>query len=368
MVSNLRSISADTLRRWLEEEKEVTVIDVRPSEQQEEWNIPGSIHINAYKKLKAGDPGALAGLQIDKGVPVVTVCAAGKTSQLAAYLLRKEGYDAYSLEGGMKGWSMAWNTAALNFKSYQILQIRRTGKGCLSYIVASEEEAVVIDASLPVEVYEQILRGNGWRLKAVAETHIHADHLSRSKPLADRYRVTLYLPATSKVEYPYTPLRDQDRIPVGEITLKAISTPGHTLESLSFLLNGEVLFSGDTLFISGVGRPDLKADENSARLKADLLYDSLQILLNLDKSILVLPAHTSSPVAFDGKIIGSNLGDIRKSVPLLQVNKEQFTQTLLAHIPAPPPNYTTIVEKNLHGEVMESEAVELEAGANRCSI
>jgi hypothetical protein len=101
-------------------------------------------------KLKAGDPNALSGLNIDKNVPVVTVCAAGRTSQIAAGLLGASGFEAYSLKDGMKGWSLAWNRASVTFDNFQVIQLRRTGKGCLSYIIESDGTAVVIDASLPI--------------------------------------------------------------------------------------------------------------------------------------------------------------------------------------------------------------------------
>jgi len=141
-------INTNTLREWLENGKEVSVIDVRPSVERAEWFIPESIHVNVYQKLKANDKTALSGLHLDKNIPVVVVCAAGKTSLKAAELLNTKGYDAYSLENGMKGWSLAWNRAKLSFKDYEIVQLRRTGKGCLSYIISSDNDAIVIDASL----------------------------------------------------------------------------------------------------------------------------------------------------------------------------------------------------------------------------
>src|SRR5881275_2080650 len=95
------TISVETLRTWLEEGRPVTIIDVRPMAQRVEWAIPGSLHVDAYEALKAHDPVALASLDLPDDMPVVTVCAAGNASRIAAE----------SLEGGMKAWSLAWNTA-----------------------------------------------------------------------------------------------------------------------------------------------------------------------------------------------------------------------------------------------------------------
>ena len=94
--------------------------------------------------------------------------------------------QAYSLEGGMKAWSLAWNTAEVPVQAgtVRVLQVRRTGKGCLSYLIGAGTEAVVIDASLDPQVYLGLAAGYGWRITAVLETHIHADHLSRSRQLA----------------------------------------------------------------------------------------------------------------------------------------------------------------------------------------
>lgn len=364
----VKNVNVDMLREWLTSHKPVTVVDVRPASQRAEWSIPGSIHIDAYDRLKAGDQDALLGLDLDRSQPVVTVCAAGKTSQVAAQLLQQSGFDAYSLDGGMQAWSRAWNSATVNFDNFQVMQLRRTGKGCLSYIIASEGKALVIDASLPIEVYSDLLKEQGWHLEAVIDTHIHADHLSRSSNLASSTGATLYLPAQSGVQYPFTSLSAGSNIELGGVNLDVIGAPGHTLGHVVLLVENKVLFSGDTLFTNSVGRPDLKADEDQTKHKAALLYDSLQSLLQLDENILVLPGHTSTPVNFDGVIIGATLAKIKEQVSLLHLPKEVFVETVAAKTPPTPPNYIAIVERNTTGTVDEKEAVELEAGANRCAI
>ena len=368
METRLPVISTDTLREWLENDKPVNVVDVRPTQEHAEWHIPGSIHIDAYDKLKAGNGDALQGLLIDKNIPVVTVCAGGKTSLIAAEQLRQKGYEAYSLEEGMRGWSLSWNTAQISFPDFSITQLRRTGKGCLSYIISSKGEAIVIDASLPVNVYQDILLNNNWSLRAVLETHIHADHLSRSKQLAEVNAVPVYIPQTDKVEYPHETIIDQQQIPLGAITILVMHTPGHTLESTSFLVNNKVLLSGDTLFTNAVGRPDLKASEEETLKKTTLLYQSLQKLLGLSDEIIVLPAHTSQPVEFDKKPVQATLKEIRTAVPLLKLTEKEFVETLLSRIPPAPANYLSIVEKNTKGDFSGINPVDLEAGANRCAI
>ena len=107
----MMTIDVETLRRWLEEGRPVTILDVRPTAERAEWAIPGSLHVDAYDALKAHDPAALADVDVPSDGPVVTVCAAGKTSLIAAEQLAARGVEAMSLEGGMKAWSLAWNAA-----------------------------------------------------------------------------------------------------------------------------------------------------------------------------------------------------------------------------------------------------------------
>jgi len=362
------SINAETLRKQLEEKKPVFILDVRPKEQREEWQIPGGNYIDAYKRLNEGDASVLDEIAIPENTEVITVCAAGRTSQIAASELRKKGIEAFSLEGGMKSWSLAWNTATLVFNNFEIIQLRRTGKGCLSYIITSNSEAVIVDASLSPAVYEQILVEKNLSLKFLLETHIHADHLSRAKLLAEKNNVPLYLPVPNKVSFAFKPVEDGNVFKTGNIEIKSISTPGHTLESMCYMIDDKILLTGDTLFIDGVGRPDLKSNEEETKAKAKTLYASLQKILSLPGDTIVLPAHTGKPVNFDNKVLQATLATIKSTVPMLQLSEEAFVQTILQRIPSTPANYLTIVEKNLTGDFSDINPVDLEAGANRCAI
>jgi len=369
MESKGLTIKADELRAMLEDKEHVIVLDVRPKEQREEWRIPGSMYIDAYQRLNENDLTVLDEITIPKNSKVITVCAAGRTSQIAANELRKKGIETYSLEGGMKAWSMAWNVAEIKLEeNIQLIQVRRTGKGCLSYIISSKSSAIIIDPSLQVEGYEKILKERGLQLKYVFETHIHADHLSRAKLLAEKYNAELFLPGKSKVLFSFTPVKDGEAIKLEEIQLEVLYTPGHTLESSCFLINRKALITGDTLFINGVGRPDLKADAGATKEKAKLLYYSLRRILDLNDDIIVLPAHTSQPIEFDNKVIQTSLGKIKSSVWMLQLCEDDFVNNLLQRIPPTPPNYLSIVEKNLKGDFSDINPVDLEAGANRCAI
>lgn len=365
------TISVAALREMLERNEPVTVLDVRPAAQREEWSIPGSRHVDAYQALWAGDEEALTATDLPSDRPVVTVCAVGNTSLLAAEQLRKRGLKALSLRGGMRAWSTAWNAAEVELPGTQaaVVQVRRTGKGCLSYLIGAGGEAAVIDPSAEVEVYARLARARGWRITRVVETHVHADHLSRARRLAQEVDVELHLPEQDRVRFPFHPVKEGDAIKVGGSWLEALRTPGHTFESTCYLLDGRALFTGDTLFVDAVGRPDLKAaDPKEARFRAHALYASLQRLFGLPLTTLVLPCHASHPVPFDGRPIAAPLGELRSAIPLLGQPEEAFVEALLQRIPPAPPNHLHIVRFNEAGELPEGDPTLLEAGANRCAV
>ncbi|MBC7759502.1 MAG: MBL fold metallo-hydrolase [Phormidesmis sp. FL-bin-119] len=363
------NISANTLRNSLEKHEDILILDVRPLDQREEWYIPGSIHADIYKRLNEGDLTALNDVQVPKNKKVVTVCAAGRVSQIASNALRQRGIEAYSLEGGMKAWNYAWNVAEIKGADVTIIQVRRVAKGCISYVVGSGKEAFVVDASLNPEVYSDIAGKNNWTIIYVMDTHIHADYISRTSELAKATGEVHLFTENADVEYDFTPLSDKDLIPFGSANLTAVFTPGHTQESVSYLINESYLLTGDTLFTNGVGRPDLKADHEQGLQKAEQLFDSLGRILNLsDKDLLILPAHTSQAVAFDEQIIGDKLSSLSARIELLRMEKEEFVEQTMRRIPPTPPNYLQITSLNKTGSYKGINPADLEAGANRCAI
>ena len=213
--------------------------------------------MDAYADLQSGRLGPLAELSLAQG-PVVMVCGVGRTAAIATELLRANGVETLTLDGGMRSWSLAWNSATTTISGCKVIQVRRTGKGCLSYIVESRSEAIVIDASVDPDVYVRLLSERGWRLVAVTDTHIHAHHLSRSRQLAHLEGAALLLPTQNRAQYPFRPVADSDRIVFGSTALVAMRTPGHTDESTTYLLDDTAAFTGDTLFLNSVGRPDLE--------------------------------------------------------------------------------------------------------------
>jgi glyoxylase-like metal-dependent hydrolase (beta-lactamase superfamily II) len=216
-------------------------------------------------------------------------------------------------------------------------------------------------------VYLWLAEWRGRQITHVLDTHVHADHLSRSRRLAELVGATLHMPEGAPVSYPFAALADGDALKVGSATLEAISTPGHTPESTSYLLDERALFTGDTLFLSAVGRPDLDATPEASRERARELYRSLRRLLALGPETLVLPGHTSEPVAFDGVPICALLSEVRMNIWVLPESEDMFVEEIAGRVTPPPSNYERIIELNRAGISPEGDPTELEAGANRCA-
>lgn len=367
MMEEELTVDVKTLSSWLSTKKAVTILDVRPLQEREEWSIPGSTHLDVYTKLKANEDDVFKDSQLSKNIPIVTVCAGGRMSLVAARQLKQQGYTVYSLEGGMKAWNYAWNTATVSFENVKVIQVRRSAKGCLSYLVGSGDEAVVIDASLDPEVYLNLAIDNGWKIRYVMDTHIHADYISRTRELAVSSGAAHLMIDVATVDYSFSPIKDGDVISFGNRQMNVVHTPGHTWESTSYQLGNDVIFTGDTLFTDGVGRPDLKADHEESIKKSKQLYQSLQRLTSLPEAILVLPAHISAAVPFDTTLITGTMGALRK-MELITLNEEKFIDYTLSRIPPTPPNYLTIARLNKITSTEDYQRADLEAGPNRCAI
>jgi glyoxylase-like metal-dependent hydrolase (beta-lactamase superfamily II) len=363
-------IDSDTLRRWLADRQPVTILDVRSNEDRGQWAIPGSVHVSAEDALTNGQLGAIADEPLPRDRPVVTVCNAGRKSRVAAGLLKQLGFDARSLTGGMNAWSLAWNEAhvPLDDPAVQVVQVRRTGKGCLSYIVGSDGEAAVIDPSISVDVYLDIAHRRRWSIRYVLDTHVHADHLSRARALASRMGAVLLMPPQQRTTFPFTPIADGDRLRIGKATLLALHTPGHTSESTSFVLDGVAVFTGDTLFTDSVGRPDLHADRDAIQARARRLFNSLQRLQRLPRDLVVLPGHHSEPIAFDGRPVAARMEDVGSWLTSWTASETAFVERVTSDLPPTPANFVRIASLNEAGELPEGDLTDLEAGANRCAV
>ncbi len=363
----MTTITTQELQDRLNKNDPVTVLDIRPRDDYEDWHVPDSLNIPAANELARGDTTSLEDLTVDEE-PVVTVCQKGIMAREATQGLRERGIHALTLEGGLTAWSTAWNTASLTLPETEttIMQVRRIGKGCLSYIVANQGEAAVIDPALDASLFQRIAEENGWRITNVLETHLHADHVTRARPLAQATNAEHRIPVGEPARFDHSPIQPGDRIPVGNARIEALATPGHTPGSQSFLLDEAAVFTGDTLFVNAIGRPDLKADGNEEE-QARLLHASIERLLTLGEETVVLPAHCDRPLGFDESIEAAYLGDLPERIGLVGLAEDRFVSEILHGLPEPPDNHEIIVEHNREGSVPTGRLPELEAGANRCA-
>lgn len=242
-----------------------------------------------------------------------------------------------------------------------------------SYLVGCQAtgEAIVIDPLRDVQPYLQMAESQGLRIVAVTETHIHADYLSGTRQLAAQTGATMYLSDEGGPDWTYAfgqdpnvvLMKDGHVIRFGNLTLKAIHTPGHTPEHLSFLLTdhpaGEQphsFFTGDFLFASDVGRPDLLERAaniaNTMEKGARILFQSIQKTASLPDSLLVWPAHGSGSAC--GKALGgspvTSLGYERATNWAFQIKDEgKFVDEVLAGQPEPPHYFAMMKRLNKQG-------------------
>lgn len=347
---------------------DLLLLDIRHADAFEEWHIPGSENIDIYDELTSEPETATEALDhLPQNKEIVTVCGVGEVSDVATDVLRNMGYEAKTLIDGMSGWSRVHLAAPIPIETVQLLQVARPGTGCLSYILISDGEAIVIDPSQYTEKYGQIVDAHGAALTAVLETHAHADHISGARTLADAHNVPYYLhPDDAGDLTNLSTLEDGQSITNGSVAIETIHTPGHTAGSVSFDIDGEVLLTGDTLFLDSVGRPDLEGgDETAIRARATTLYESLQCLLDKPDDTLVLPAH--DPGSPEPPTTAS-LAEVRDRNDVLANDREGFIETITANIPETPPNHDQIKRVNVGKEtVAADEAQELELGPNQCA-
>ena len=248
------------------------------------------------------------------------------------------------------------------------VKIERFYLGCLahaSYAVGSEGKAAIIDPQRDVDIYLETAVRLGWKIEHIIETHLHADFVSGHRELADRTGARIYLGAGSGAQFPHVAVEDGEEIQFGQCRFRFLQTPGHTLESICILMSDlgqpqrpPTVFTGDTLFIGDVGRPDLSATHTPQQLAA-ILYRSIQEkLLTLPDDTEIFPAHGAGSLC--GRQMSSEssstLGKQRQSnYALLARSSEEFVHLLTDDLPPRPEYFAREVDLNRRGAAPLSE-------------
>jgi hydroxyacylglutathione hydrolase len=226
-----------------------------------------------------------------------------------------------------------------------------------SYLFGSNGEAAVIDPKRDVDDYIEEAERAGLSIIAILNTHPHADFASGFRELAQRTGAKTYVSHLAPAKYEHVDGKDSDRVKVGSLEVELLETPGHSPDSLSFLVheNGKpaLIFTGDLLFVNDVGRPDLRdADENPSGL-ASKLYDSLfHKILALPDDVKVYPSHGAGSLC--GRAISdapfSLVGQERKLNWAMQIrDRNEFVRQMTANLPDRPAYFSYDVDINLKG-------------------
>ena len=258
--------------------------------------------------------------------------------------------------------------------------VRQFYLGCLaqaSYMIASDGEAAVVDPRRDIEVYREAAAERGLRIRHVVETHLHADFVSGHRELAAETGATIHVSRSAGAGYPHHPVGEGDEIAVGSARLRVVETPGHTRDSICLLLfdagaaEPKAVFTGDTLFIGDVGRPDLAAAAAGAgtafadaapatpQAQAGELYDSLHgKLLALPDAVVVYPGHGAGSMCGRNlsKETVSTIGEQRRNNYALQpMTRDAFVRMMTTDLPEVPAYFGRDVRTNREGPALLAE-------------
>ena len=277
----IEEITPDELYQDIRRGSRPFILDVRNEEEFANWAIeglpPNSLLNIPYFAFLEDEAECLD--RVPRGRDVTVVCAKGGSSAFVASILTQHGIRARNLQGGMIAWGDLHVTtcvASPQESTVTLFQINRVGKRCLSYVIVSDDEALVIDPARHTDWYTSLAQAQQAQLTRVIDTHLHADHLSGGPELTRALGIPYHirLDDAAGAQFPYHSLEDGARLALGSsvVEIIALHTPGHTPGSTSLLVNDHYLLTGDTLFVSSIGRPDLgdKAEE-----WAQLLYRTL---------------------------------------------------------------------------------------------
>jgi len=365
-------IDAAEFERRITSRAGTVVLDVRSREEFDAWQVEASEA--KVINLPEGEVDPANGVigEIDGAETINVICAAGNASGRVATKLIEAGRDAVNVRGGMIAWSRLLIGEEIEVEGpFTLIQFRRESRGCLSYMVECGGEALVVDPSPDPSPYVEEAARRGWRIVAIFDTHVHADHVSGARELAESTGARILMPKPAEargLDRPEVELvEDGDTIELGGETVEIVALPGHTTEMTGLALE-EALICGDSLFADSIARPDLQHDEpDAARAAANDLYLTLTSrVLSRDDQTRILPGHYPGG-RLDGPV-APTLGEVKASVKQLALGPDPFADWLVADLPDKPANFDTIIGVNLGTEqVPRDDLGRLETGGNSCA-
>lgn len=373
---SVKEMTAKEVAKKVINKDELFILDVRNESDFNDWKIEGkSIDVFNIPYFDLLDGVEEIMEKIPTNTEVLVVCAKEGSSIMIAEMLSDAGLAGSYLKGGMKAWSEHLEPIKVGdlTNGGEIYQFVRLGKGCLSYMVVSNGEAAIIDSTRKTEFYLDYASSIGAKITHVFDTHLHADHISGGRQIAESTNATYWLPPkdATEVTFEYQPLEGGKVITIGStaINIHPLYSPGHTIGSTSFVVDEKYLLSGDILFIDSIGRPDL------AGLAEDWVGDLRETLYNryreLSDDLIVLPAHFMiiEELNDDGSV-AKPLGTLLKENHGLNIADEtEFRNMVTGNLPPQPNSYQEIRETNM-GKITpdEEKQREMEIGPNRCAV
>lgn len=356
------------------------LLDVRNADEVADWRIEArrpfeSLEVPYFDFLE--DPDASIA-RVPLARPVIVLCAQGGSSAMVVEMLQGAGIASKNVAGGMVAYGDYLQPVPVPVDvedGYELWQVNRRGKGCLSYIVRAGDEAVVIDPARQATWYQTFVASRGARIVRILDTHIHADHVSGGPALGRLLSAPYFVNAGEGFElrHKVEPLADGQTFTLADpprvtIEVRVLHTPGHTPGSTSFLVGGRQLLTGDTLFVSSVGRPDLGG--HVAEWGAQLFETLHARLADLDDDVTVFPAHCAGVHEMnEAGVVAGRLGDLRRRVPEMQIaTPDAFVDAVRSAVKEPPASYAQIIQVNLGGATAGDDRIsEWELGKNQCA-
>lgn len=379
-------ISVADLYHRISQPNDLFLLDVRNEEDFNAWRIESRFTpetVNVFYGDVIEDEALLA-RRVPKDREIVVLCAKGGASDYVAEILRSNfGIPAVNVMAGMAGWGNYYRIqAVIETGKYQVYQVSRPARGCLSYILACQGQAVIIDPLRHIEHYLDFLKEKDASLAFILDTHAHADHISGGPALAKATGAAYFLHPYDGIHpfdmlpanVPYEMLHDGQTFTHGDLSLQVIHTPGHTLGQVNFLVTdaegASFLFSGDNIFLQSFGRPDLGGQ---GAAWAPMVYETIfhKVKKQVPDQALVLPGHFASPdEGGDDGLFAKSLARLWAENSDLQIaDRVDFIKFVLSHLPQMPEQYIEIKRVNAGwSSPDEDEASELELGKNICAL
>ena len=370
------TISAAELHEEILRGRISEILDVRNSDEFEEHRLEArrevpTRHAPVYEVLE--EPERFAG---DTQDDAIVICGHGNGSALVVQEFNALGKETRSLAGGMEAWAQLLVPIAIDGlpDPVRAWQLQRPAKGCLSYVIGVPgEKCIVVDPARHHAPYLQLAEAHQMTVTHVIDTHVHADHISGGPALAEQLGVEYHLPpedSAEEIPFPNRALVDGEELELGAQTVMRAMTmhlPGHTPGTTALLVGERLLLVGDTIFVRGLGRPDLTGQaDDLARSLFRSVHDRLE---PLDPDTVIAPAHWSSPDEFseDGTVT-TTLREVFEATLLNERAIERFVEEIVATLPPAPEAYDTIRLVNA-GRLRppEDELLVLDVGRNQCA-